>query len=172
MRRLVPTLIGVIFIFAVFSGCSGDAADDQFESGILGIAWGDMKERIQYCFPSGSWINFSDGRSGYRLRDGRSFLSIDRDADNEIRFRISKDGRVEAASITFPLERYEALIAELTKRFGEPVSSRTTEPQSSFSNRVSWPDQKGVRITLVATAGGLFPDTLALIIERLAEPGA
>jgi hypothetical protein len=114
------------------------AADisSTFRDGIFGVPWGAPLESVVGIFPEGDSLPIGmSGYLGFWVRDGQTFLGVIREKNGVLYDVDDKDG-VTAASIAFPYNRKEELLAVLTQMFG-PSSTKATPKSGQL--RYLWP---------------------------------
>jgi len=105
-----------------------------FRDGIFGVPWGAPLESVIGIFPEGDSLPLGmSGYQGFWVRDGQTFLGVIREKNGVLYAVDDKDG-VSAASIAFPYNRKEELLAVLTQMFGPAKAT----PKSG-QVRYGWP---------------------------------
>lgn len=93
-------------------------------------------ESVTGIFPEGDSLPLGmSGYLGFWVRDGQTFLGVVREKNGVLYGVDDKDG-VSVASIAFPYNRKEELLAVLTQMFGPPPAKATPK---SGQVRCLWP---------------------------------
>jgi hypothetical protein len=164
--NMKPSAVCVTFGLLLASPSLAGQIADTFRDGIFGLPWGAPAQEIEAKLPGGKWTELPGGARFYTVRDGRKILDIERKPKNELTLGLSKDGRLQSVSITFPTDSdtIVGLRVRAEEEFGPSELQRQQSDSggpvvSSFVN--TWPVDEGIKISINNSVAGL--STMAIL---------
>lgn len=146
MRRL---LLSALF-FISQSVFSGEIAQ-LYEHGVFDTRWGDSMEQVKAVFPTGKREAYKEVVL-YVVRDGRPLFNVERKRNAFITFGFDPAQRLNSVAVEFQVNDYNKLLHNLDQQFGEHI----TLSDDSTARIVTWPNDKGVELSLTMSRAGFF----------------
>ena len=144
MRKILLALI-VALMLTPASVSAGKIAE-IFSSEIFGVRWGSNQQQVSKAFPDGK-SEEQFGIQTYTIHDGRTLFGIKRNPGKYLQFVFNAVGQMHGANIEFPngADGYGTLLNKLNTYFGP----HTFHPDNKSATVVAWPQDDGVKISLV-----------------------
>jgi len=144
MRKILLALI-VALMLTPASVSAGKIAE-IFSSEIFGARWGSNQQQVSKAFPDGK-SEEQFGIQTYTIHDGRTLFGIKRNPGKYLQFVFNAVGQMHGANIEFPngADGYGTLLNKLNTYFGP----HTFHPDNKSATVVEWPQDEGIKISLV-----------------------
>ncbi len=157
MKRLNVLLFLILFV--IVSHVSAGEIADAFSDSIFNLQWLSTIGEVKQIYPNGQ-LKSEYGLTSYRIYDGRTVLTIERDKSNYIDFWFNSENQLNFVSVQFPSinpENLNSLLTKLTTYFG-PQSDKAKVAGSTLV--IQWPEDEGFMINLTNTVNMLMDDEL------------
>ncbi len=162
MNRLL--IVALLVVTFVPNSANGGKIAEVFSLDIFDIKWGASETEVASILPGGKFKKMSGYRM-YILKDGRELFGIPRKPSDKIWFQFNADGKFNGVTIEFPKANdkgFGELQNKLSTLFGSPQS----QPNAFGVPIISWPQDEGIKISMIFTAGVLGGSKLNFLIEN------
>jgi hypothetical protein len=143
-NKMILTLLASLLVsFPVVAG----QISDVFSDTIFDLKWFSTLDEVQQQFPGGQ-AKSEGGLTSYRIHDGRTVLSVERNESNYIDFWFNSEKQLNFVAVQFPSVgpgSISNLLSKLTSYFG-PQSDNAKAIGNTLIIR--WPEDNGFMINL------------------------
>jgi hypothetical protein len=150
-------LIAVLLVEPVYAG----EIADVFGDGVFSTRWGYGFQEVQEQFPSARGMG-SEPNAYLQVKDGRTVFSVKRKNNSLLTFGFDSLGRLSSVAVEFDGNDFPELLNRLDTSFGP----HTNEENDLGAVIVKWPEDNGVKLSMVGMPGTWKMD-LTLGIEYL-----
>ena len=149
MKKLA-LLFFLVFLFIASSISAGEIAN-VFSDSIFDLKWLSSIDEVKQKYPEGE-LKSENGLTSYRIYDGRTVLTIERDSTNYIDFWFNSEEKLNFVAVQFPSTGPEStsnILMKLITYFG-PQSDNAKVAGKTLVIR--WPEDDGFMINMTSTA--------------------